>query len=201
MIMPDYYHTLWGASVPETRGSITYATKSIHQRLKLPTTIYEPVVKIQIVNKSSKIQLKKVIPLKSCFNLKEGSVLTTLEKTGSQLYPDDPSAKNKLFLTTILCKKNPELEGNTFQEQLSIIKNEFYENAHHWIDTESGDTLQELIDAGIIKRIGSSHYAYTTGKNAAGIHNPIITGKNEQFNHGPNGCMSDEKLINMSTNK
>jgi len=173
---------------PILNTPIMYATQSIHTRFNLPSTIKDPVVTFKIVDNLSQTQFKKVIPLKHCFNLNDKSVLMIIKKPGSQLYPNNPKLKDKLFLVKIVCAKNPELPGNSFAQQRGAAKNKFYNEEHHWINTESGDSIQQLLDAGILEKKGSCFIISSIGNGLPEYK------KWKTFQHGPNGCSSDEKL-------
>jgi hypothetical protein len=167
---------------------IKYATQSVHTHFNLPSTINDPVVTFKVVenlNDTSNVKFQKVIPLKHCFNLNDGSVLTTVKRNGSQLYPNNPSLKDKQFLVKIVCAKNPILKDNSFALQRHTAQNEFYEDpsASIWVDKK--DNIQELVDAGILKMEKSGYF----------MTQSIQSEKLDTFGHGPNGCSNKETLI------
>ena len=166
--------------------SIKYATKSVHTALNLPTTIKDPVMTFKIIenlNNPSVITFKKVIPLKHTFNLNDGSTLTTVKKTGAQLYPNKPALKDQQFLVKIVCAKNPILKKNSFAQDRNFAKKQFYKEASTWIDEK--DNVQELIDAQLIRKNG-------TEKIWDSITNEWR--KFDRFEHGPNGVSNDKAI-------
>jgi hypothetical protein len=176
---------------------IKYATHSIHTKLNLSSTIKDPVVTFKIVDDLSEEKFKKVIPLKHTFNLNDGSILTTVKRTGAQLYPKDSTLKDKQFLVKIACATNPKLiirttkpnekdKGTTFAQQRGIAKNEFFifkdSIASIWMDGE--DNVQELIKAGVIKKFGTNAQ-YINGTRYA---------EYDTFHHSSNGISNDQQL-------
>jgi hypothetical protein len=171
--------------------SIKYATQSIHTQLNLPTTIKDPLMTFKIVedlcSKPLIVKFKKVIPLKHTFNLNDGSLLTTVKKTGAQLYPNDPLLKDKQFLIKIICAKNPKLEKKSFAQDRHFAKEQFfYKEASIWVGEK--DNIQELIDAEIIKKKKTERIMVQMGNEAWQQKN------NDIFGHGPQGIANDEAL-------
>lgn len=178
-----------GKLSPAYDDSIKYATQSVHAKLQLPTTIKDPLMTFKVVenlNYPLTIKLKKVIPLKHTFNLNDGSLLATIKRDGAQLYPNNPSLKDKQFLIKIVCAKNPKLNGNSFAQQRYIAKKEFYKEPNTWADEK--DSIQELIDAEIIKKIKTELIISQTGNEA------WEQKKIDVFGHGPKGISNDEVL-------
>jgi hypothetical protein len=171
---------------------IKYATHSVHTDLNLPSTIKDPVVTFKVVenlNDTSNVKFQKVIPLKHTFNLNDGSLLTTVKRTGAQLYPNKPSLKEQQFLIKIVCAKNSILKDNSFALQRNTAQNNFYEDpsASIWVDEK--DNIQELADAGILKMKETGYFM--TQSNNGRIQNKKL----DTFGHGPNGCSNKETLI------
>lgn len=171
---------------PTYDTSITYATQSVHTKLNLPTTINDPLMQFKIIkniNKPTTIAFKKAIPLKHTFNLNDGSLLTTVKKTGAQPYPNDSSLKDKQFLIKIVCAKNPKLGQNSFAQDRNFAKKQFFKEPSLWIDEK--DNAKELIDAQIIKACGTTDiFDSITNKWE------II----ERFEHGPKSITNDNNL-------
>jgi hypothetical protein len=174
---------------PVINNPIKYATHSVHTDLNLPSTINDPVVTFKIVDDLSNVKFNKAIPLKHTFNLNGGSVLTTVKRNGSQLYPNNPSLQDKQFLVKIVCAKNPILKDNSFALQRHTAQNEFYNDpsASIWIDEK--DNIQELVKAGILK-LKSTEYVMTQSNNERPEYK-----KHDIFGHGTNGCSNKETLI------
>lgn len=176
---------------PTLTSPIKYTTHSVHTQLNLPTTIKDPVMTFKIVENLNSdpliIKFKKAIPLKHTFNLNDGSLLTTVKKTGAQLYPNNPLLKNKQFLVKIVCAKNPKLEKNSFAQQKYIAKESFYKEPSTWVDEK--DSIQELIDAEIIKKNRTEQTNFRT------INGVWEQGrKYDVFEHGPKGIANDKAL-------
>ena len=166
--------------------SVLYMSQSIKSHFNLQISANEPVITLQVVDESLNIKFKKVMSLKSCFNLNDGSTLQIIKKSGQTLYPNNPSLKDKEFIVKILCKKNPELEGNSFAQQRYNSKTVFYKIPSIWA---SKPEIQTLIDECIIKKTGSfKTYERTEGQTL------FTTEKICIFGHGENGCDSDQKL-------
>lgn len=175
--------------LPKLNYPVKYATSSIHTKLNLPSTIKDPVVTFNIVDdlhNPSAVKLRKVFLLKHTFNLNDGSTIAHVKRTGAELYPHNSSLKDKQFLIEIVCAKNPKLEGNSFAKQRYFAKQDFYKEPSTWIDEK--DTQQQLIDAGIIKKTG------TTSAISQMNNNPIQCKTFDIFGHGPNGIANDEQL-------
>lgn len=174
---------------PVINNPIKYATQSIHTKLNLPSTIKDPVVTFKIVENlddSSIVNFQKVLPLKHTFNLNDGSILTTVKRNGSQLYPHNELLKNKQFLVKILCAKNPILKDKSFALQRHTAQNEFYNDPSASIWVNERDNIQELVDAKIIK-LKSTEW--------------VMTQPNQEykklniFGHGPHGCSNKEVFV------
>ena len=189
-IQVTYYGMLTNDKhAPVINNPIKYATHSVHTDLNLPSTINDPVATFKIVDDLSNVKFKKVMPLKHCFNLNDGSVLTTVKRNGSQLYPNNPSLKDKQFLVKIVCAKNPILTDNSFALQRNTAQNQFYEDpsASIWVDKK--DNIRELVKAGIVK-LKSTEYIMTQSNNEGQEYKKL-----DIFGHGPNGCSNKEALI------
>ena len=179
---------------PTLNSPIKYATKSVHTELNLPSTIKDPVMTFKIIDNNCNIKFKKVVPLKHTFNLNDGSLLMTVQRDGSRLYPNIPPLRDKQLLIKIVCAKNPKLidnlwhktKDNSFALQRYSAKKSFFKEPTTWIDTK--DNVEELIKAGVIENIGTGFLLSST--NFEG--DQYRQWKN--FTHGPHGCPNDKIL-------
>jgi hypothetical protein len=167
---------------------IVYAPQSVHQYFHLSSSVYDPLIMLQITDESSQVKFKKIIPLKNCYNLDDKSVLMTLKRSGSQLYPNDLNLRNKQYLVKVLCTKNPNLPGKSFSEQLNDAATSFYEITAHWSPQEFGDPIPNLIDNKVLAEYLKIELRMSLGTET------LISKQFELYEHGPNGCSSKEKL-------
>ncbi len=170
---------------PDLNFPIHYATQSVHTKLNLPSTIKDPVMPFKIVDNFFNIKFKKVIPLKHTFNLNDGSILTTVKRNGSQLYPNNPLLRDKQFVIKIICVKNPKLEGKSFAQQRYVAKEQFYKNPQFW--AEPKQELQQLVSAGIVNK--KTQWSLSQTNNDTPEYREY-----DAVKHGPNGCASDKIL-------
>lgn len=158
------------------KNPIKYATKNYHNRIfqvhNLQSSIKDPVLQLDVIYKSETRWIH--LPLKYCMNLNDNSMLQIID-----LNPHFPDLHKKTILINATCKKNPELPGNTFAQQINLFTKQFYIRPGKLIQRgrcELSYAYQEetLIEAKIIK------------------HSTLLY--RDEIRHGKNGCSNAKKL-------
>src|SRR5579863_2332888 len=193
---------------------VTYAWQRTHneilKRHHLLSKITDPVITLNINNGPEGYPLFILLPLKNCINLNDESSL--------QIYDSGKSARyvGKPLLINGKCKKNPDLLGNNFCEQINNAENKFYQSPmplyvdlrtdlltiqqleNTRINNGFNPTLQEFENAGIIistttdrevRRPIFWNNRYNTGQWSTTIEQQIT------LSPGPNSIKNRKDLI------
>ncbi len=180
--------------IPEnTEQLVTYGMQTVHTAIfehsNLQSNITDPIILLQIQNRSAHNNFYVPLPAKLFINCTDGSILHLHETDGSKLFKSHPVFKKIPLKITATCTKNPNLKGNSFAEQFNNIMNEFYEDPGlPWVDAEHEF---ELDAAGIITRtnILIPHIIH-------GPHGPAFAcAQYITLKHGPNGCPNNETFM------
>jgi hypothetical protein len=189
----------------ETEQLTAYAMKTVHAAIfkhsNVESTIKDPIILFHVQKNSAPNQFYLPLPAKLFINCTDKSLLQIHETDGSQLFKSHPIFQKKQLLINAVCKKNPKLDGNSFDEQFNNTMNEFYTDPGvPWVDEEHRHKLET---AGIMTTINASIPVLVFGQ-----HGPTVRLINRTtFAHGPNGCPNEKVFIQsiideqMPTNK
>jgi hypothetical protein len=139
----------------------------------------EPYIAVEIIDNSNNKKHPVVVPVKKLYNCDDKSYLTFTNF--------DPFKE-----VHVTCHKNPTIDETTFKEQFTNYINKFYATPGY---STYQDTLQKLIDAGIITKQLMYVMRYFPTDAIEGLTHIPFMHTEAVYAHGPNGCPSEERLI------